>query len=213
MLRDAAITLLEGRLGNRTNLRATIILEMQQAQQTALERNGIFYPWFLEIETLTTIGTTTKDIEFLALPADWLAEIEEQSMWIFDSGADEPYVELKKGAYDVALQRFPEAAQPKRYMLNKNNILFKPTPDKGYVIQTRYFATDQVLSTNSENDWLKYASDWLIAETGIIIARDHIQNDPMAQRFIAAATRARDRVFIENEARQHVGRVYSMRED
>lgn len=213
MLRDTALTLLEGRLGNRTNMRATIILEMQQAQSTVLERNGIFYPWFLETETLTTIGTTTVDVEELALPSDWLGEIEEQSMWIFDSGADVPFVELKKGAYDVALQRFTTTDQPQRYSLNKNNILFKPTPDKGYIIKTRYFATDQVLSSDIENDWLKYASDWLIAETGIIIARDHIQNDQMAQRFIQAATRARDRVFIENESRQHTGRVYSMGED
>ena len=212
MLRDDALTLLEGRLGNRTNMRATLILEMRQAQETALERNGIFYPWFLETGIIT-IGTTTAAVETLALPSNWLAEIEEQSMWIFDSGADVPYVELRKGAYDVALQRFTTDDQPQRYSLNKNNLLLKPTPDKGYVIQTRYFAVDDVLSTNIENDWLKYASDWLIAETGIIIARDHIQNDQMAQRFIAAATRARDRVFIENEARQHVGRVYGMGED
>ena len=212
MLRDAAVEIIKSRIGNRTDLDAAIVTEMQQAQETVLERNGLFYPWFLETGIIT-IGTTTATIETLALPDNWLAEVEEQSMWIFDATLDVPYFELRKGAYDVALQRFTEDAKPRRYALNKNNLLLKPTPDAAYVIQTRYFATDDLLTTNIENDWLKYASDWLIAETGIIISRDYIQDDQMAQRFIAGAQRARDRVFVENEARQHVGRAYSMGED
>lgn len=212
MLRDAAVEIIKSRIGNRTDLDAAIVLEMQQAQETALERNGRFYPWFLETGIIT-LGSTVAGTEAMALPSDWLGEIEEQSMWIYDATLDVPYFELKKGAYDVALQRFTENAKPKRYSLNKNNILLKPTPDAIYVIQTRHFATNAVLSTNIENDWLKYASDWLIAETGIIIARDYIQDDQMAQRFVQAAQRSRDRVFIENESRQHIGRVYSMGED
>lgn len=212
MLRDAAVELIKSRIGNRTDLDTAIVTEMQQAQTTALERNGIFYPWFLETE-LITLGTTEAGTETLALPSNWLAEIEEQSMWIYDATLDVPFFELKKGAYDVALQRFPANAKPQRYSLNKNNLLLKPTPDAAYVIQTRYFAVDDVLNVDIENDWLKYASDWLIGETGIIIARDYIQDDQMAQRFVAAAQRGRDRVFIENEARQHVGRAYQMGED
>ena len=214
MLRGAAVSLLEGRLGNRTNITATIILEMIQAQETVCEMNGLFTPWFLETKTRATLGSTTVDVEELALPADWLGEIEEQSIWIYDaSNTDTPYTELRKGSYDVALQRFPTAAIPQRYTLNNDQLLFSPTPDAVYDIRARYFAKAPSLSTNIENNWLKYASDWLIAETGLIIARDHIQNDVMAQRFIQAAQRGRDRVFVANEARQHVGRVYGMGED
>lgn len=212
MLRDAAVAIIKSRIGNRTDLDEEIVTEMTQAQETALEQNGMFHPWFLETGIIT-LGTTVAAVETLALPSNWLGEIEEQSMWIYDATLDQPYFELRKGAYDVALQRFPENAKPQRYSLNKNNVLLKPTPDAAYVIQTRYFATDDVLTTNIENDWLKYASDWLIAETGIIIARDYIQDDQMAQRFIAGAQRARDRIFVANEARQHVGRAYGMGED
>lgn len=211
MTRDEFVTLLQARLGNRTDLADMIILEMQFAQSTILEGTGAFTPWFLATEMTNT--NTVAGEERVELPTDFLAEIEEQSLWLYDVTSDSPYTELHKRGYDTSLLRYQTQAIPRQYSIEGNYLLLRPIPDVEYNIRWRYYAKEPVLSTNIENKWLIEASDLFLAEVGNIMAGVHLQNDKLAMAFQQAAGIARQRLYTFHEARKHVNRTYGMGED
>lgn len=213
MTRDEVVTLLGYRLGSRTDLDAKIILEMDFVQQFVLEGTGAFLPWFLETEMSTS--TTNIDEDRLALPDDFLGEIEEQALWLYDADNEEnAYTLLIKGDYDQLLDKYPAPGTPKQYAMTGDYFLIRPTPDDNYTIKMRYYAKDDSLLTeNIENKWLKHAADLVIAETGTIMARNHLMNEDLAAGFEKAALIARQRLYTLHERRKHTNRTYSMGDD
>ena len=210
MLRDDLITLLGQRLGNRTDLDSRMQSELLMLQSVTLEETGAFTPWFLETE-IATQACTAGD-ERLPLPTDFLAEMEEQSLWLYDVNTSPYMLEMQKDSYDVMVQRFPIAGKPRRYALTASYFLLKPTPDIVYTFKMRYYARDTALTTNIENKWLLHAPDLVLAELGAVMAK-HIQNPAMEASFRADAQAARSRLYVKHEARAHNGRTYSMGED
>jgi hypothetical protein len=213
MLRDDLVTLLQYRLGNRTDLEDRIILEMALVQSFILEGTGAFQPWFLESE-MSRIDVGPGE-ERVALPTDFLGEIEEQSLWLYDEdNIDAPYTELHKSSYDKLILKHQVAGVPSEYAMVGEYILLRPIPDDIYNIRMRYYAAATSVSTgNIENSWLKHASDWVMAETGAVIAGKHIRNAPLAEEFRQEAAIARQRVYTKHEARKHTNRTYGMGED
>jgi|SRR5687768_738546 len=211
MTRDEAIALLKYRLGNRTDLDARILLEMVYAQEYKLEGTGAFLPWFLETE-LATI-TTIAGEERILLPDDFLGEVEDQALWLYDEDSATPWTELRKNDYDYLRVKYPATGLPKQYALLGDYFALFPVPDDSYTIKMRYYAKDDSLaSDNIENKWLKHAGDLLIAETGLIMA-GHIFNTDLQAQFEKDASVARQRLYTKHEARRHSNRTYGMGED
>ena len=218
MDRDAAVARIKSRLQRSTDtaLDTDIINEMQYVQQYILE-GGSFLPWFL-INDYTDAGFITVDsIETVAVPTGFLREAEEGALWI-DNAANEPtapWTELFKDDYD-ALRNSPlydGEGKPRRFALVGTNLYMRKTPDDAYLLRLLAYFSDTVLTVNVENQWLKYASDWIISETGILMALNYLRDNVMTQAFAAQAKRARDRVLIEHEARMHTNRIYQMGDD
>ena len=75
---NAALNLIMGRLGNRTqqSLRDNVLLEMQLAQDGCKERIGIL-PWFLFLDYTAASFVTVPSQEYVDLPTDFL-ELDDE---------------------------------------------------------------------------------------------------------------------------------------
>ena len=208
MDRDSAVTILENRLQRSdTETTSRIITEMQFVQETLLE-GAAFLPWFLLSENLTE--STIAGEERVQVPNNFLREYEGGALWVYDT-AGVKWLELKKDSYDYILNEFPtETEIPQKYALDNDYFRLKPTPDIVYTLRIKCYLRAAVLSTNIENNWLKNASDWLIAEVGAIMAKQHLRNKKLADEFKADAIIAKQRVYIAHEAREHANRDYTM---
>ena len=202
MLRDAAVDLLLQRLGQRTgqtSLRDKIIAELAFVQEVTLE-GAPELPWFLLTESATT--TTTIGEERVQLPGDFLQEWDDSALVrIQDDGSEKVLI---RDDWDVVKYSVTGSGPPTHYDLVGDYYLLRPVPDKSYTLKMRYYARALPLSgtygdaNNIENLWLKWASDWLIAETGALIAEQYLQSPGMAARFKEDALRARARVMAKS---------------
>ena len=220
MNRDRAIDLLLARLGQRGNdavLKAAAVTEMALMQEN-LERQA-FKPWFL-LSELRTVDTSANE-ERIALPDDFLEEPEEGAVWLLQpDNATTPKKELIKTDYDVALQRFPIPAIPRFYSLGGNYLRIHPTPDAVYTLQTQFYVkqtqlTDVYGSADGllTNNWLTYASDWLMAETGALLAATYTRDTELATIFQAQASVAHKRCYTETIQRQEANYNRQMGDD
>lgn len=200
MLRDQAVDLLMKRLGNSkdVSLRDDIIAEMVQAQATVLE-GDVFHPWFLvteEASSETTIGD-----ERVELPDDFLSFWEYAGLYRYDDTLDDPYVEMDREDWDLIKAHLNYSDTPTHYDATGKYLLLRPLADAVYPLRLWYIGRGADLSgtygdgNNIENVWLKWASDWLIGETGIIIASQYLQMpDAKVRGFSAQAARGRQRI-------------------
>ena len=218
MIRDAAVQIIKDRLqrGSSTSLDASIVTEMQYVQQYVLEADA-FLPWFLINDYSDASFVTVADTETVAVPAGFLREVEAGALWI-EAAADDnniPWKRLQKDMYEAlrASTLYEATGKPKTFALLGSSLYLKKTPDAAYLLRWLFFKADTVLSTNIENNWLKYAADWLLNETGTIMAANYIRDPEMTQIFAAQALRARKRVMVDDEARKHANTHYSMGDD
>lgn len=205
MIRDTAVDLLMGRLGKRvhTPTQQDIINEMVFVQETILEGDPTMF-WFLLTESATT--TTTVDEERVPLPTDFLMEWEEGAVYITTDAGD--IVEMRKDDWDRIKDRITGSGQPEYYAIGGDYFFLRKIPDKEYTITMRYYAQQASLAGtygetgggNIENNWLKWAADWLMAETGVIISKQYLQSDTMVELFAAQATRAKARLVAKDTA-------------
>ena len=203
MLRDTLFSLLSQRLGNRADLVSRMSTEVQLLQEVVLEKHA-WLPWFLETEMASTV--TVLGEARIQLPDDFLSELEEQSLWIYDSTLENPYLGLDKKDFDDMIVRFPGTGKPRAYALGADYFYLGPAPDDEYPLKMRYYAMDTVLDSNIENKWLKHASDVVLAELGIVMAEKHMQHFELAQTFRKDAEVAWNRLYASHIARQEVNR-------
>lgn len=209
MLRDAAVDLLMGRLGKRTSAitQQDIINEMVFAQGTILEGNPTLY-WFLLSED--SYASTTADDERLALPDDFLQEWEYGALYYIDDDGNQ--AEFVRDDYDVIKKRVIGTGRPEYYDIAGDYFFLRKIPDDAYTIWMRYYQKQADISgtygdgNNIENGWLKWASDLLIAETGIIIAQQYLQSDTMVKLFIGQKQVAEKRLIDKNTAMQETNK-------
>lgn len=209
MIRDKAVDLLLGRLGQRnsTVLKQAIIDEMVFVQETTLEGREEL-PWFLLSET-SSKSTATNE-ERIVLPSDFLLEWEEGGLYLQETDGTETLLEREDWDVLKAEPRLEGAGKPTFYDLVGDYYLLRKTPDAVYEMKMRYYQKATSLtgvygdSSNIENVWLANASDWLIAETGVIIASQRLQSDKMVQMFMKQSDLARQRVM-----KKHIARIES----
>lgn len=204
MLRDSAIDLLMGRLGQRRDdssntMKNLILKEMVFVQENILEGNGEL-PWFLLSEKAEAV--TVKGEERVALPADFLLEYEDSALVRVLGNGNEKV--LIRDDWDLIKYKVLGEGAPTHYDIVGEYYLLRPVPDDVYTLRMRYYQRDASLdgtygdSNNIENKWLKYASDWLIAETGVIIAAQQLQSTEMASMFAQQAHAAKRRVLSKS---------------
>ena len=206
MLRDIAVDQLMKRLGNFTNeeLRNDIINEMATAQETVLE-GDVINPWFLVSEE-SSAETVIGD-ERVGLPVDFIAPWEFGFLFRYDVALDDPYIEMTREDWDLIKERLNFSDTPTHYDIAGEYIFMRPVADAIYPLRMRYIAKGLTLAgiygdaQNIENLWLKYASDWLMGETGMIIAEQYLQmSQAKVKEFQTQAIRGRERIRVKNVA-------------
>ena len=212
MTRDEAIALIGRRLGyaSTTDIEALIIAELKLAQTTLENDPRIARPWFL-ITSVTDL-TTTASTYTVSLPSDFLAEHEEGGLWYYlATSEDNPYKELRKDKLDYCLRYYgsEDAGEPSAYALSGSQLWIFPLPAAAYTLKFQYYASDTELSTNVENDWLKYAPDLLVAEAGLLVAQD-LEHGNGIRVFTQLRNEARARFNAYNESRIHDQMSYTM---
>lgn len=157
-------------LGFRSDQSANIILHLKLAQ-TMLEKSPT-KPWFL-IAAEDTFTTTIAQ-QKLTIPTDFLQEADAGVFRYVPDDADglDDEVDLVKGDYDVLRANFRIVApgKPQAYALFGGYFYIFPAPDAVYTLHMIRYGQDTVLSTNIENNWLKYSPKLLMGSAGKEIA-------------------------------------------
>ena len=167
MTPDEAVAIIHRRLGNRSGLETQILAELVEAQRE--EELEPELPWFL---LSSTTLTTVADTETLALPSDFIQDVDGVEMWGTDSASETRHI--KKNRYRLLKARYVgEANQfPKGYDLLGSTIYFQPIPDAAYSLTFFYFANDPtaIASGGATNLWLTNAPSVLIGRAGMAVA-------------------------------------------
>jgi hypothetical protein len=231
MKRSEAVSRIQRRLGFRKDLGAPILDELMIAQEK-FERGvplpvgagGTFLPWFLRTE-VTSITTLVNE-ERVPLPPDFLREYEEDALWWFNPAADptinqNAWQPLLKDDIQYNRRQYggddPTVLQPGpiAYAFDGNYFRIFPTPQDTWQLKMIYYARDAILDAglDTENKWLKNASEVLIGEAGFQIAATARDADRMAY-FKAIRDEGTASLYVYTEAQQHENRTYRMgRED
>lgn len=211
MTGDKVINLLMSRLGARTDAitRASCLLEMELAQ-TRFESEA-FLPWFLLSEDATV--NTVADERRIEVPADFLREHDDGHLFVL--GADGKYTALAKGDYDTLLNDYGfdgTGEYPEAYSLVGDYFALFPIPTQ--IVQLRlskYFARDVApLDEGTENKWLKHVPQLLLADTGLVMASQHLRDADVIQMFSAQRTEAYQALMNFNTAREEANRTREM---
>lgn len=180
---SAAVALLRNRLtlfsssSTAVLTDAMILTELSLAQQR-LEKEVVL-PWWLISERASE--QTVPGDERVEVPTQFLREVEVDSLWILDSDGTER--QLKKRPVDVAKERHPGTGRPELYGLLGVYFRLFPIADKVYNILMTYFKGDATPTLLTENLWLRYEPDLLLAEAGSVIARLYLRNEAAAAKF------------------------------
>ena len=207
MDRDTARARIQFHLGNRSSHADKIVLAMQDAQ-IELEQQAEL-PWFL-LEEVSS-ASTVVDEERVAVPSDFLRETEEDALYIFDStlDADKQWTLLIKEDLTFLRKTYPGTGTPGFYALVGAYYRLFPTPDAVKTLKHIYYKTDAVLTTNVENQWLKYFPNLIIGRAGMDVASD-IGAEKKIPVFAHILARAEDLYMRSTEDREHTNRRYVM---
>lgn len=192
MNKSKVIDLIKSRLGNRTDTGIDAMINQElDAAQYELERFGVFTPWFLLGETASY--TTTIDEPRVPIPTDMLQEYEEGALF-YDGWP------LIKHDPDYLAMRFQGAMSgpPSAYALVNDYFVLYPAPDAAYTLSMKYYRVDTVpsdVALDGQNKWLKNAADWLMAKTGLAVAR-FIKDAEAQTLFAEDEDKASKRIYL-----------------
>lgn len=199
MTRSEAISLIAGRLGERTGLETWIGTEMDACQQFDLER-GETLPWFLL--TKAPIATAADDPDYTV--TGFLREDDEGGLWCPDE--DGRLRLMKKDDYSIlkADDALQDTGRPSHYALKGLLFYLFPVPDAIYNLELHFYKADTIPGDAETNNWLTYAADVLVASTGYRMAR-HLRDKDAVALFKEDLLQARARLLKEDTARRHAG--------
>ena len=212
MTRDEAVALMQQQLGFRTDLASTIVTNMKFAQ-TNLE-SAPTKPWFLISED--SYADTVSGEQRIAIPTDFLEEIDEATLRYIPDDLTDGEIDLIKGDYDQLRKDYQDTTtgttavgEPEAYALLDGYFRIFPTPDDVYRLKMIYYKQDTVLSSDIENNWLKWAPKLLMGETGAMIASS-LRDAAALGTFQRWTSEGRVLLFGQNEARKHANMNYQM---
>lgn len=212
MTRDEAVTEIKQLASFRqgTTDDAVIRTYLQRVQE--FYENGPVLaelPWFLRSDR--SDRSTTAGEERVPIPADFLREAEPSALYFVPADTDKPEVELRKDDTDFLRNKYPraETGEPKEYSLDGKYFRLFPTPDAIYTLRMVYYKQATVLTSNIENDWLKYAPWLLIGRAGRLWSTA-LRDLTGAKAFGEIEGEALKTLSDESEARKHANRRYQM---
>lgn len=217
MTRDEATASVKRRLGFWSGNDSEIALELQDAQKRleqgiVLPRGGIFLPWFLMSEVATAAMVDGE--ERVPIPSDFLGELEEGALWLYDPNADtdSQFKPLSKDDLDFLKSAEPGTGSPLAYSQSGVYFRLKPTPDSDNAtnksLKLLYKRADSLLTDGTtENNWLKYAHELMIGEAGKIIAQA-LRDQQAIGIFDNVIVVERQRLYLQTESRLHDNRRY-----
>jgi len=168
MTRDEGVALIKQVLGFRTGLDATIVTNMQFVQ-TTLELGPTRPHWLVSEDSFTT---TLANDERIAVPVDFLEEIDQAVLKYVPDDTDDEEVDLDKEDYDVLRKNFRgrTPGPPEAYGLLGGYFRLFPTPDAVYTIRMIFYKKAAVLTSNIENEWMANNPMLLLGLAGGIVA-------------------------------------------
>lgn len=203
MLRSAAVTIVQDRLGNRTSIATRILNEMILAQ--SILEHGETLPWFLLQNSHTSTVVSTQTV---SLPTGHLRDYKNGSLWIPDDSGKlqplEPHEVLDALCYDANGGFDDNTGKPTDYALFGSKWYLFPSPDAIYTLWYFAYIADTVLTgvdANETNLWLTHAPDILIAAAGERTAR-YLRDAAMVQLFAEELATGKARLAIDNAARE-----------
>ena len=172
MTRDDAVTLIQSRLGSRFDTRTKTLAELELRLQQEMLEQQTFLPWFLFQESQIILNLSDPTPEIFNFPEGFLREYSEDVdipslWWQDDAGVWKPIPKkLVMSTYLLESSSGP----PLAYSVVGERIRLWPVPDKEYSLRLYYYKAADVLSSNIENGWLKYASQLLWGKAGAALA-------------------------------------------
>lgn len=213
------ITMLQARLGQRTDIAAaTILLETQMVQQQKLEMDT-FYPWFLQYED--TSISTVADQEYVDLPTGFLG-FDDEDEWSGIAYQDtnitypDKWVQLVQDDFNVIRSEYAESDtdKPVKFGLVGSRAYLRPIPDAVYPLRFRFFKAQTLVANDSNTTtWLTNAFDWIMGETGFIFASQYVKDMECAAVFRSMADAARKGCYFETIKRQEAGKQRQQGDD
>lgn len=178
MDRDTAVARIKRGLAFRSDLDNEIVDALKEAQRK--REVGLTPPWFLlkEDQPLSIVSLNPN----VTIPVDFWRTGEGEKIKLTVPGETKPTF-IPRYDLDKAIALFGDVGNGvpgKAYVLRTSTLRFFPTPDTSYTATWSYYQHDQILSTNIENLWLKYAPDLLIGDAGSIIAADLRDKDAVS---------------------------------
>lgn len=222
MIGSRAVSLIQRKLGWRSDKAAEILDELQDAQQR-LEQGvqlpavpgqpsslGTFLPSFL----LSEISSKATQIgeERVPIPTDFLDEAEPDALWYFNPSADDPasvWTVLHKDDIDFLRGAFPGSGPPQAYAFDGTYFRIFPTPDAVYTLKILYYKSDVLLDLTTENKWLKNIPYLLIGEAGRELA--FALRDTVAVQYFDKMSQSETvGLFATEQAQINTNRTYTM---
>jgi len=204
--RDEGVALIKQQLAFRQNRDAEIVSNLQLAQQ--MIEIGPTKPWFMYSERSST--TTTANEQRVLVPPSFIEEIDEEGLVYVDSDGEAH--DLTKDEYDVLKRNFAdsEPGEPEAYALMGEYFWIFPTPDDSYTIRMMHIERQVLLTSNVENNWLKWCPYLLLGTALKQIAmgplRDTVASG-VADTWIAVGAKL---LATQNEARNLANRTLQM---
>lgn len=223
MTRDECIAIILDRCGKRGNdqfLQKAAVREMKLVQETVLEMAD-FRPWFLLSEFLH--ANCGKEEPRMPLPERFLEEHEEGLVWVRRPG-ETRYIPLRRDDIDTLEERYLDSQPniPEMYGVVKQYIFLFPTPNITYPMKMRCYRREPALTYDygtesaqavKTNAWLTEAPDWILNETGVVIAGNYLKDDAQMAKFKADAMAAKQRLYVNHVAREEANRTRSQGDD
>jgi len=205
MIKSRIVSSIKNRLGSRddTDLDAMIDIELDLAQMQ-LEQDKTL-PWFLWAEMNLHTKTNSQEI---SLPCDFITFGDEDGgVWYNDEKCD------WRTRVDLETWFEGQTGSPSHVHVTAEKAYVYPIPDGVYRLVLRGFFADKAPSevdTGSENLWMKFAPDALIAKTGAVVAR-YVKDAQAVAEFAADLVRAEARLLIITTMKAEEGRDRFMR--
>ena len=206
MNRDTAIGVIADRLGNRTDLDSQIQNEIVLAQ-VELEQE-LDPPWFLVKKVSGLNNGPAPDYDLIPVPGDFIQEVEGAKLWWNNNGTWTPLDRALDFA-DTEEAELTHYTTPSFYSTLGFEMYLAPAPAEILTFRWWYYAHDTELSSNIENNWLKYAPEVLISRTGMKMA-PYLKDKEALASFKNTYTLALSALRRMNEARKVSGMDLSM---
>lgn len=199
---EIAVDMIAKRLGQRQDLVSDIREQMQFVQDYILETDPLRLQF--QLSERQNAWTDLGD-DRVALPPLFLGEYEEGALFLIrEGGSVKPL--LKEDLQQLVNKYGDTPGEPVFYARTGSYFRLYPIPNTQYQIRMLNYERAAVLTDGEENYWLANAADWMIAETGKVMAAQFLMNSPLAKIFHDQSTNARQRLWRAHEASLNVNR-------